>query len=383
MLNCKEEILDLTKHLVSMNSIVNTHGEPVIAHALYSLLSSHPYFSDNPDRLTIEQTLNDFRERYNVLAFVKGTKKPSNRTVVLMGHMDTVGVDDFNKFHDKAFQPDEWMEVLENEFIPDSVREQLNSGDWLFGRGVLDMKSGLSSNMYLLQHYATHPDELEGNIVFVAECDEEDGSHGILSAIKTLKEWKKAHAFEYVAAINADFVAPRYEGDPNRYIYKGAAGKLLPTFYITGTETHVGSCFEGLDPNYIAAELTRQINYNPDLCNESQGEVTTPPISLKQTDLKPSYSVQTALAALTYYNFFIHSWSPREVLDKLKSEAEVAFKRAIESCDEHYKQFCDKTGATYEPVQYRVRVLDYEEMEKYLMDEYGVEYTLHMENVKQ
>src|SRR5699024_3200453 len=104
MLHCKDDVLDLTKHLVRMNSIVNTNGESVIAHALYSLLSSHPYFSENPDYLTIEQTVNDHHERYNVLAFVKGTKKPSNRTVVIIGHMDTVGVDDFNKYHKEAFQ---------------------------------------------------------------------------------------------------------------------------------------------------------------------------------------------------------------------------------------------------------------------------------------
>src|SRR5699024_4987725 len=154
-------------------------------------LSSHPYFSENPDYLTIEQTVNDHHERYNVLAFVKGTKKPSNRTVVIIGHMDTVGVDDFNKYHKEAFQPDELMETLHDEVIPEAVRTQLNSGDWLFGRGVLDMKSGVASNMYLLQYYATHPEELTGNLVLVSECDEEDGSHGILSTIKTLKEWKK------------------------------------------------------------------------------------------------------------------------------------------------------------------------------------------------
>lgn len=383
MLNCKDDVLEMTKHLVSINSIVNTHGETVIAHALYSLLSSHLYFSENPEHLTIEQTTNDHLKRYNVLACVKGTKKPSRKTVVLMGHIDTVGVEDFNKFHEEAFQPDEWMEILREEAIPDTVKEQLKSDDWLFGRGVLDMKSGVSSNMYLLQYYANHPEELTGNLVFIAECDEEDGSHGILSAIKTLKEWQIEHNFEYVAAINADFVAPRYEGDPNRYIYSGTAGKLLPTFFITGTETHVGAAFEGIDPNYIAAELTKQINYNPDLCDWSQGEVTAPPVSLKQTDLKATYSAQTALSSLAYYNFFIHSWSPKDVLKKLKGEAEVAFRQAVREYDARYKLFCEMTGATYKPIQLETRIWDYEEMERFLTHEYGSEYTSHMDEFKQ
>src|SRR5699024_964198 len=145
------------------------------------------------------------------------------------------------------------------------------------------------------KYYSERPHALAGNIVFIAACDEEDGSHGILSSLPILNRWKKEHQFHYVAAINADFVAPEHEQDDNRYVYKGTIGKLLPTFFITGAETHVGSPFEGLDPNYLAAELTKQISYNPALSEQAFGETTLPPISLKQTDLKPSYTVQTAL----------------------------------------------------------------------------------------
>src|SRR5690606_23522371 len=166
---------------------------------------------------------------------------------IIMGHMDTVGVDDFNQLEEYAFMPDEWMNLLEEQELPDAVRNQLTPGEWLFGRGALDMKSGIASNLFLLHYFSEHPEQLDGNLVFIAECDEEDGSHGILSALTTLERWKEELQFEYVAAINADFVAPLYDGDPNRYIYKGTVGKLLPSFYITGAETHVGSPFEGLD----------------------------------------------------------------------------------------------------------------------------------------
>jgi arginine utilization protein RocB len=329
MLQCREEVLALTKQLVNIESVVNTPGEKVIAHSLHTIISLMPYFKENPDYVTVEQTIQDTIERYNVLAFIKGTRGTSNRTVILMGHMDTVGIEDYTQLKDKACSPDDLMDALKKESLPASAKEHLNSGDWLFGRGVLDMKSGVASHLYLLNYYSLHPEKLNGNIVFLSECDEEDSSHGILSALKTLKRWKEEHGFEYAAAINSDFVSPRYKGDMNRYIYKGTVGKLLPSFFITGAETHVGSAFEGLDPNFIAAELTRQINYNPDLCNEAFGETTVPPVSLKQTDLKPSYTVQTALSAYVYYNFFIHSWSPKEVLDKLKEQAAIAFTNAL------------------------------------------------------
>ncbi|WP_226645223.1 M20/M25/M40 family metallo-hydrolase [Mesobacillus subterraneus] len=382
MLNCRDEVLFYTKQLVNIGSIVNTNGENEIAQALYTMISSFPYFIENPAHVIKPQTQNDVLERYNVMAFVKGTKGTSNRTVILMGHLDTVGIDDFTQLADLAFDPDQLLVELKKEKLPPLVSEQARSGDWMFGRGVLDMKSGVASNLYLLKYFSEHPEELDGNLVFLAECDEEDSSYGILSGVKDLKTWKEEHGFEYVAAVNSDFVSPRYAGDKNRYIYKGTVGKLLPSFYITGSETHVGSAFEGLDPNLIAAELTRQIDYNPDLCNEALGETTMPPVSLKQMDLKPNYTVQTALAAYVYYNFFIHSWTPKDVLGKLKEQAHIAFGKALKLYEERYLQFCKIIGEPCRELQWQPRVMTYEEMEAELIKAHGSEYTAHMVEFK-
>lgn len=383
MLNCRDEIYFLTNQLVNIESIVNTEGEKEISQAITTLISSYSYFRDNPNHLIKQKTLNDDRERYNVVAFVTGTKKKSNKTVILMGHLDTVGIDDFNHLKEKACYPEELHEALKDEQLPKLVESHLNSDEFMFGRGVLDMKSGVASHLYLLKYYSEHPEELEGNLVVVIECDEEDSSHGILSALPLLKELKEEHQFEYVGAINSDFVSPRYEGDSNRYIYKGTVGKLLPSFFITGAETHVGSCFEGLDPNFIAAEVTKQINYNPELCNEAFGETTVPPVSLKLMDLKPSYTVQTALASYVYFNFFIHSWSPKEVLDKLKVQAEIAFDRALTSFKERYQLFSEMSNQPYIDVPWQTRVMTYEEMDQMLMTEHGDAYAAHMAEFKQ
>ncbi|MBM7662610.1 arginine utilization protein RocB [Bacillus mesophilus] len=386
MLHCREEVLFLTKQLVNIESIVNTSGEKEIAQALYTLLSSYPYFKENPTHIKMTKTIDDDQERYNVLAFVKGTKASQQQepTIILMGHMDTVGIDDFNHLADKAIHPDELLAEIKKENLHDEcIKEHAHSGEWMFGRGVLDMKSGLASHLYLLKYYSENPDQLLGNLVIVAECDEEDGSHGILSALKDLIAWKEEHGFNYIGAINADFVSPRYEGDENRYIYKGTVGKLLPSFFITGAETHVGSCFEGLDPNFLAAELTRQINYNPALCNEAFGEITVPPVSLKQTDLKPSYTVQTALSAYVYYNFFIHSWTPKEVLEKLKAEAHIAFENSLKLYRDRYKTYCEISGEPFKELTWVPRVYTYEEMNKQLIEAHGLSYVEHMTNFKE
>lgn len=382
-LDCREEILAVTKELVGIKSEVNTDGERAIAEVVYDRLKKHPYFKTNPDRLVMEETINDEQERYNVMAYVKGTQTESNRTVVLMGHMDTVGVDDFGVYQELAFKPDEWKVHLKNESLPEAVQSQVESDDWLFGRGVLDMKSGVASNIHLLKYYASNPEQLDGNIALVVECDEEDSSHGILSALKTLKRWQKEEEFDYVAAINSDFVAPAYAGDKNRYIYKGTIGKLLPSFFITGEETHVGSAFDGLDPNFIAAELTRQISYNPELSDMALGEATIPPVSLKQTDLKPNYTVQTALSAYVYYNFFVHSWSPEKVLELLKEQARIAFQNALDTFEARYRKFSEMSGGQEREIQWEPRVYTYDEMDALLTEAHGENYVKHMKDFKE
>ncbi|MEK5389618.1 M20/M25/M40 family metallo-hydrolase [Margalitia sp. FSL K6-0131] len=383
ILSSREEILNITNELVAVESIVNTTGEIEIANFLFNKITSLPYFQHHPSYVFKSQTKDDEVERYNVMAFVKGTKKQSNKTVILMGHIDTVGIDDYNHLKDKACNPEELMKALHDEYLPELVKSQLESGEWHFGRGALDMKSGVASHFYLLKYYSEHPEELAGNLLLLAECDEEDSSHGVLSSLKDLKRLRDEHDFEYIALINSDFVAPRYEGDVNRYIYKGSIGKLLPFFFITGYETHAGSSFEGLDPNFIAAELTRQISYNPDLVDDAFEEYPAPPVSLKQTDFKPTYTIQTALSAYVYYNIFIQSWSPKDVLVKMKEQAEIAFDNAIATLENRYRAFCEKSGETYHKLPWKKRVLIYEEMKQLLENEHGETFKNHMKDFKE
>lgn len=382
MLPSRDEILSLTKQLTQIKSIVNTSGESELATYLYRYLSSLPYYKTNPDKLLLNKIPQDELDRSNVLAYVTGTKGQSKKTIILLGHFDTVGIDDFAHLKDMACHPEQLIKALEHEKLPSAVREHLNSGDWLFGRGVLDMKSGVASNLYLLKYYSERPEELDGNLVFLAECDEEDSSLGIRSAVKTLNNWKEQHGFDYIAAINSDFVSPRYEGDQQRYIYKGTVGKLLPAFYIVGAETHVGSAFDGLDPNLLSAELIRQISYNPDLCDEAGGEITGPPVSLKQMDLKDAYTVQTALATYAYFNFFTHSWSPRKVLELLKDQATNAFDQVLLLIQTRYQAYCRRNGEPLAELPWKTRVLTFEEMNQMLLEQHGEKYSKHLENYK-
>lgn len=371
----RQELMNWTKWLVQQESVVNTPGEATIAIHLYEELKSWPYYQANPELLWLQPTGEMNCTRYNVIALVKA-EKPVRDTTLLLGHVDTVGIDDYGQDKPLATQPDQLKErLLENPYIPDDIKRHLLDEDWMFGRGTVDMKAGVAANLAIVRHYSEHPWEMRGNILLVAECDEEDSSNGVLAAVPFINQLAKEHELDISAAINTDFVTARYEGDENRYIYLGTVGKLLPSFYVTGKETHVGQSFDGFDPNLLLSELTREIDYNPELCDEMYGEVTPAPVSLKQTDLKPYYDVQTPLAGFAYYNFLVYSLSPKEVLDVLKERATQAFERTIMTYKQRYARYCELTGSTYTEPKLAPRVYTYQEYKSYLLNKRGDEIT--------
>lgn len=362
-LNSFDKVKQLTEEMVAIPSInKEPGGESAVARYIQDFYMSLPYFQAHPEQVKCFQTKNDFVVRHSTLAYVKGTKGNSNRTVILIGHIDTVGVDDFGTIREYAFRCDELPAKLRETFVlPQEVIDDIESGEYLFGRGALDMKSGVAGHMYLIQYFSEHPEELDGNLLAIGECDEEDNSKGIITALDLLEELKEKEHFEYVACINADYSTNYAPGDENRYIYYGSIGKLLPCFAVFGKEAHVGQAFSALDPNLVLANITRKMSLNTDLCDIAQGEVAIPPISLKQMDTKGPYTVQTALTAFGYYNFFTHGWSPSIVLEKSKQMAVEAFDETVEYLNAQYKRFCELSKVDFHQLPWKTRVYTWNE----------------------
>jgi arginine utilization protein RocB len=366
-----DQIKEIMINLVKQKSVVNTEGEKDLAIYIYDYLKSLPYFDERSNQLRLVKTDEANQERYSCVALLQGNQA-KNDTVILMGHIDTVGIDDFGKDQDLALDPENWMERMKSmDGIPPEVKKAVDTGEWFFGRGTVDMKSAVAINLYLIKYFSEHPEELNGNILLVAECDEEDGSHGILSSIYEINRMAEEFNLNYVAAINSDYTTARHDQDENRYIYLGTVGKLLPSFFVTGLETHVGEAFSGFDPNLVMSELTKEIDYNTDLCDEWEGEITVPPVSLKQQDMKPFYDVQTPLAAFSYFNFLVHSWSPKEVLKRLKAHGEKAFSRAISTYQERLESYNKKAGFAHNPLNLKPRVYFYDEYYDLIASNYG------------
>ena len=235
------------------------------------------------------------------------------------------------------------------------------------------MKSGVAIVMAMMEEISKDIENFEGNIVFAAVCDEEGSSKGMLTFVPELIRLKREFGYDYQAMLDPDYIAPAYPGDTNVYQYVGTVGKLMPTFLAVGKESHVGEAFSGLDPNKILSEITGRVNLNPRFSDVVDGEVTLPPVTLKQRDLKPEYSVQIANKAVVYYNYATHCSTPDQVVDKMVKVGSQSFQKVINTMNERYEVFCKMCGREYTPLPWKERTLSYKELYALVREEIGEE----------
>lgn len=73
--------------------------------------------------------------------------------------------------------------------MPASARRDLESGQWLFGRGVADMKCGVATATAVLEDLARDPSPLRSNVAVLFVPDEENSSLGMLGAARPCSAW--------------------------------------------------------------------------------------------------------------------------------------------------------------------------------------------------
>jgi len=318
-----------------MCSVNSTAGELRVAEEVLRLLQSDGLESTYT-AIGLDPLPGDLSGRQNVYAFLRG-KTP--RTLLLLGHIDTVGTADYGPLEPWALDP-EGLAARQDILaaLAPGLDEDLaaHPGDWMFGRGSTDMKSGVAANIAVMRHLAQM--SREGNqplsVVLLATPDEENESAGVLQAVDFLLRLHKQYGLEYLGAMNTDYTAARYPGDQHRYIYTGTIGKLLPSFLVIGRESHVGVPFDGVDANLLAAELIRNLSMNDELCDVVRDQSTPPPVTLHATDLKTHYDVQLPYMAYFYLNVLTFSTEPGQLLRRLRRLTEEVLNQALQRIDD-------------------------------------------------
>lgn len=200
----EQRIIGILSDLVAVNSVNPTlsegPGESEIAHFIFH----------NLKRLGLDAELYSLAAaRASVVGVVRG--KSRRESIVLNGHIDTVGVEGMNS--------------------PFALRRE---GDRIYGRGSYDMKGGVAVMLALAEALAAHPPAADVWLTFSA--DEEDRS---LGTEQLVREWLPSVTPTPVAAV---FLEPT-EGE----IGVGHKGFTWLEIEIEGRAAHGSRPEEGID----------------------------------------------------------------------------------------------------------------------------------------
>ncbi|QHI71395.1 M20/M25/M40 family metallo-hydrolase [Aminipila terrae] len=328
---------------------------------------SIPYLNRNPELCGFYDIEKDCLKRRIPWALLKGQ---GNRTIVMLHHTDTVDIDDFGKYKEYAYKPSELEELfLEGKVeLDEATRKDLNSGEWLFGRGVSDMKGGGCIHLSLFEEYSLR-EEFSGNILLIGVPDEENLSAGMRSAVNLLRDLKEKHGLEYVLLLN---VEPHDRIDENNItIYDGSVGKIMPIFLVRGKLAHVGQIYKGLNPVNLLSAIVRKTELNPEFIEKAGNTVTPPPAWLYFKDRKDVYDVSLPLLAGGYMSVLSLNKPPKEILDRLKAISEEAFKEVISDMELSYEKYRSLTDMDYGEMDWKPNVKYYGEIYNEILEEKG------------
>jgi len=353
----RENVLSIILRLVKHPSFTRTEGERSIPALIDELLDE---IGLGLLQHGIQKIAGDPWERSFVWALLRGS---SNNAVVLISHFDTVDVSDYGDLGSYACDPVALRERLlsRREQLDDIVYEHLRAGsDWLFGRGTVDMKAGIAAHLWALSEFCKEKlqgKELPGSIIFLSVPDEEAESIGIMGAVEWLSTLAEKEGLRLIGAINTDYSTPSSREEMDSTIHVGTIGKLLPSIYVRGVESHAGEPSKGIDANLLLARIVSKISMNSDLADTDNDMRSVAPVTLKMCDFKDSYDVRIPFESFCYINYLVLRKSPKNVIDEIAALVNAAIVESLGDIDINIPGVTPKVVTYDELVEAAVSIL--------------------------
>ena len=369
-----DRVKDISYRLVSWPSESGTPDEAAFADRLAELLREIPYFRDHPEDIAVLDSHGAPKAK-NVVAVVRGRGR---QTLALGGHFDTVETTNYLDLKHLACRPDELKAALLADLASRPLSsaearasEDLRSGDFIPGRGMLDMKSGVAAGIAVLERFSQMPDR-SGNLVLFATPDEERNSRGMRSLRDALPALIKRWNLDLVGGVNLDATSDQGDGSDGRAIYYGTIGKLLPFAFVLGQSSHASYPFEGVSAHRIASEIMLAFEANPALSDTGNGEVSPPPICLEAKDLRGGYEVTTPDRVWLAFNWLFHSRSSADLQRDFNATVTDAMSRALADFTAKAKAFAALTGTDSGTPDTAGRVIPFSELRAKAFQSAGV-----------
>ncbi|MDD6042586.1 MAG: M20/M25/M40 family metallo-hydrolase [Eubacteriaceae bacterium] len=356
--NIARQIKETLYSYVEAQSISNSYSEKSAEKFFLDYFGKQEYFQNHPEFYGAYPIVGDPFGRAAVWAMRKGSTED---TVVLIHHNDVVTVEDFKLLKDWAFSPDELEEKLFEikDTLADEAREDLESGTYLFGRGVCDMKGGGAIQMVLLSEYCKM-DDFKGNVIVLGVPDEENLSAGMRAGVTLLKELKEKYGLKYRLMINSE---PHQRKTKEDGVFSfGSIGKIMPYVYVRGCLAHAGKVFEGLNPTNVMCEIVRRTEVNMELSDVVGSEAAPPPTWLYLRENKLSYDVSMPLTINGCLSVLTLNQSPAGLMDKLRKICNDAFESVICDMNRNYADFLEKTHQPVRRLPWEAKVVDFGEL---------------------
>lgn len=364
-----ENLKALLCELVSWGSETFTEGEQQFSLKLYDKIRNLDYYREHEENL---QLIDVDYGRQVVSAFYDS--QVTKETIVLISHFDTVQTEEYGDFQHLATMPEQLTRFFENHptLLNQAAQDDIAKGDYLFGRGVMDMKMGLCLQLQLLEKAINEKWPI--NLLLMTVPDEEVNSAGMRRAVEYLSLLERQEVLKVKLFLNSEPSFSQGPADINEYIYSGTIGKIMPAALFYGKETHVGEPLKGMTAPYMSSFLTSEMEWNERFEESDYGETTPLPVSLQMKDLKEQYSTQTPYRAMSLFNVFLMKRSAAEIMDIF----EDVTKQAMEKCQNKYDALCERKGVVGIG---KIKTIRYEELKRYALKKLGTEKVTELEKV--
>lgn len=358
---------------VACASTSNSPAERAAEKYFVEYFGKQDYFAANKEYFGAYPIKDDAFDRAVVYAMAKGN---GAETVVMIHHYDVVTVEDYKSIKDFAYSPQELEEKLQNvkDGFGEEAKADLESGKWLFGRGVCDMKGGGAVQMTLVSEYGKRAAEnkLSGNVIVIGVPDEENLSTGMRAAVLLLKELKDKYGLEYKLMINSE---PHQRRDEDTGVFSlGTIGKMMPYAYVRGYLAHAGKVFEGLNPVNVMSEIVRNTEVNFSFSDVKAGEAAPPPTWLYLRDGKESYDVSMPISVKGCLSVLTLDRSPKDVMEDFRNVCETSFKKVIDDMNRNFEKFAEATGKEERRLPWESKVSDFGQLCSEAKEWYGEEF---------
>ena len=307
---------DLLKEIVSIASVTETPGESRVEEFIRDEMSGFAYFKQNPDLFGLEAIPGDKHGRGVNWGLVKGGSK---ETIIMINHHDVVATEDYGTLKEFAFDTDELARRMAEAPGGQSQKKDLQTREWMVGRGTADMKAGLVIQLEALKRYSEK--QSRGvNLLYLSVPDEENASLGMRYGTVFIDKLKELHSLDYILAVNSESHERKDSGSP--IIHTGSAGKFMLCVHVKGKQAHLGEVLKGFNPLRLLSRIAVHTDINFDLSDGGLSQLVPPPGWSYLRDNKPHYDASIPDSASGLFCFLSAKASAEQMLYAAKGRIE-------------------------------------------------------------